>query len=192
MATSADSRAAVRPKEFHFPLTVEWIGERRVAARVAGKPVIEITPPPVFRGTDPTAWSPEDFLVAAAASCLAVTFTGLAARAGLSYTTLKVDADGVAGKRDDGRFGFNRLLLRLQVETPEAEEARRLAEQAEETCLVSASLDLPVETLIEVVAPPTSDRTNPRYDMQRLNGRAPGSVGTVRTQVPGETGGRSC
>ena len=143
--------ASVRPKEFHFPLTVEWTGERRVAARVDGKPAIEITPPPVFRGTDPTIWSPEDFLVAAAASCLAVTFTGLAARAGLSYSGLTVDGDGVAGMRSDGRFGFTRMLLRLEVETAAADEARarELAEKAEETCLVSASLDLPVETVIE-------------------------------------------
>jgi organic hydroperoxide reductase OsmC/OhrA len=190
MPATVSKRAAVRPKEFHFPLSVEWIGERRVAARVAGKPVIEIMPPPVFRGTDPTAWSPEDFLVAAAASCLAVTFTGLAARAELSYTMLKVDADGVAGMRDDGRFGFTRLLLRLQVETEQAEEARRLAKQAEETCLVAASLDLPVETLIEV-APRASDRANIRYQVQRLNSRAPGSVGTALTRVPGAIGGKS-
>jgi organic hydroperoxide reductase OsmC/OhrA len=150
MASTASPSAAVRPKEFHFPLSVEWIGERRVAARVADKPAIEITPPPVFRGTDPTTWSPEDFFVAAAASCLAVTFTGLAARAGLSYAKLKVDGDGVAGMRGDGRFGFTRLLLRLQVETEQAQEARQLAERAEETCLESASLDLPIETLIEV------------------------------------------
>jgi organic hydroperoxide reductase OsmC/OhrA len=144
--------AAIRPKEFHFPLSVEWTGRRRVAARVEGKPPIEIAPPPVFRGTDPSAWSPEDFLVAAAASCLAVTFTGLAARAGLAYSGLKVDADGVAGVRSDERFGFTRLLLALQVETGEADEAqaRELAEKAEATCLVSASLDLPVETVIEV------------------------------------------
>jgi len=143
--------AAVRRKEFHFPLTVEWTGERRVAARVDGKPVIEITPPPVFRGTDPSTWSPEDFFVAAAASCLAVTFTGLAARAGLSYSGLTVDGDGVAGTRSDGRFGFTRLLLRLEVETDPADEARarELAETAEQTCLVSASLDLPVETVVE-------------------------------------------
>jgi organic hydroperoxide reductase OsmC/OhrA len=143
--------SSVRPKEFHFPVKVEWLGERRVAARVEGKPAIEITAPPVFRGTDPTTWSPEDFLVAAAASCLAVTFTGLAAPAGLAYTSLTIEADGVAGKRADGRFGFTRLSLRLAVETDPADEpqARQLAEQAEQTCLVSASLDLPIETLIE-------------------------------------------
>jgi osmotically inducible protein OsmC len=152
MPASGSTKAGVRSKEFHFPLSVEWLGERRVAARVEGKPAIEITAPPVFRGTDPSAWSPEDFFVAAAASCLAVTFTGLAARAGLTYTSLKVDADGIAGQRLDGRFGFTRLLLRLEVETDPADvdEARRLADEAERTCLVSASLDLPVEAVIEV------------------------------------------
>jgi len=92
MAAAGSTRAAVRPKEFHFPLSVEWIGERRVAARVEGKAAIEVTPPPVFRGTDPATWSPEDFLVAAAASCLAVTFTGLAARAGLQRNTAELNA----------------------------------------------------------------------------------------------------
>jgi organic hydroperoxide reductase OsmC/OhrA len=103
-------------------------------------------------GQCPTTWSPEDFFVAAAASCLAVTFTGLASRAGLAYTSLSVDGDGAAGKRADGRFGFTRLSLRLELETEPRDEARAraLAEEAERTCLVSASLDLPVETVIEV------------------------------------------
>jgi organic hydroperoxide reductase OsmC/OhrA len=150
--TATTTSTAVRPKEFHFPLSVEWTGERRVAARVEGKPAIEITPPSVFHGTDSSTWSPEDFFVAAAASCLAVTFTGLAARAGLDYTSLTVDADGVAGRRTDDRFGFTRLLLRLEVETDATSdaEARALAEEAEQSCLVSASLDLPVETAIVV------------------------------------------
>jgi organic hydroperoxide reductase OsmC/OhrA len=152
MATVEQTRAAVRPKEFHFPVGVEWIGARRVAARVAGKQTIEITPPPEFRGTDPSTWSPEDFFVAAAGSCLAVTFTGLAARAGLAYERLTVDGDGVAGRREDGHFGFTRLLLRFRVEVDPADEAlaRELARKAEDTCLVSASLALPVETVIDV------------------------------------------
>lgn len=152
MTAAGATKPKVRPKEFHFPLSVEWIGERRVAAHVEGKREIEVTPPPEFRGTDPSVWSPEDFFVAAAASCLAVTFTGLAEREGLAYTRLNVAGDGVAGMRTDGRFGFTRLVLRLSVATDPADEAlaRRLAEKAEETCLVSASLDLPVETVIDV------------------------------------------
>jgi organic hydroperoxide reductase OsmC/OhrA len=144
----------VRAKEFHFPLSVEWTGERRVAAHVDGKQSIDVAPPPVFRGTDPTTWSPEDFFVAAAASCLAVTFTGLAARAGFDYAKLRVEGDGVCGRRDDGRFGFTRLLLRLELETDDDEvQARALAEEAEQTCLVSASLDVSVETAIAVRRP---------------------------------------
>ncbi len=152
MTETAHAPATVRPKEFHFPVSVEWLGERRVAAGVEGKQAIEITAPPVFRGTDPATWSPEDFFVAAAASCLAVTFTGLAARAGLAYAGLVVNADGVVGKRGDGRFGFTRLELAVEIETEPGDEAqaRALAEEAERTCLVSASLDVPVETTIEV------------------------------------------
>ncbi len=158
MDTEDATNTRVRPKEFHFPLRVDWGGGRRVSARVEGKPAIEIASPPVFHGTDPSVWSPEDFLVAAVASCLAVTFSGLAARDGLTYAALRVDADGVVGTRADGRFGFTRMLLRLELETDPTQEpqARELAERAEEACLVSVSLDLPVETAIEVRTQPAS------------------------------------
>jgi organic hydroperoxide reductase OsmC/OhrA len=152
MSTLTGARPKVRAKEFAFPLTIRWIGGRRVAAEVAGKQSVEVAPPTVFRGTDPSVWSPEDLLVAAAASCLAVTFTGLAEHDGLTYTALEVDGSGVCGTRSDGRFGFTNLLLRLAIETDPVDEARAraLAEKAEKACLVSASLDLPVETVIDI------------------------------------------
>ena len=147
---------SLRAKEFHFPVSTSWTGGRRVEACVHGKEPIEVTPPPEFRGTDPTTWSPEDLFVAAAASCLAVTFTGLAERGGLGYSALKVDGDGIAGRRADGQFGFTHLFLRLEVETEAADapRARELARRAEATCLVSASLDLPVQTEIEILCLP--------------------------------------
>lgn len=77
MTATAHTPATVRPKEFHFPLSVERIGPRH----------------------RPVHLDPEDFFVAAAASCLAVTFTGLAARAGLSYTDS--DDRAVAGQARD-------------------------------------------------------------------------------------------
>lgn len=151
MSASVTDIASVRPKEFHFPLTVDSVGGRRVRAQVEGKEPVEVCPPLVFSGDDPSTWSPEDFFVAAAASCLAVTFTGIAARACLDYDDLRVDADGVCGERPDGRFGFTSLWLRLELVTDEdPAEARRLAERAEEACLVAASLDVPVETEIVI------------------------------------------
>ena len=149
MSATVTDIASVRPKEFHFPLTVDSVGGRRVRAHVEGKEPVEVCPPLVFSGDDASTWSPEDFFVAAAASCLAVTFTGVAARACLDYDDLRVDADGICGQRPDGRFGFTSLWLRLELATAEDPvKARRLAERAEETCLVAASLDVPVETEI--------------------------------------------
>ena len=53
-AASHRSRVStVRAKEFHFPVSVEWLGERRVAASVEGKQAVEVTAPPVFRGVEP-------------------------------------------------------------------------------------------------------------------------------------------
>jgi organic hydroperoxide reductase OsmC/OhrA len=143
--------ASVRPKEFHFPVVVEWAGGRRVCAGVEGKAPVEAAPPVVFSGTDASAWSPEDFFVAAAASCLAVTFTGIAERAGLEFDSLTVAADGVCGLRPDGRFGFTGLTFRFELDTrADRERAVELAERAEESCLVAASLDVPIETQIVV------------------------------------------
>ena len=151
MSASVTDIASVRPKEFHFPLTVDSVGGRRVRARVEGKQPVEVCPPVVFSGDDESTWSPEDFFVAAAASCLAVTFTGIAERACLDYDTLSVEADGICGLRTDGHFGFTGLWLRLELVTDEDPvDARRLAERAGETCLVAASLDVPVETQVVI------------------------------------------
>jgi thioredoxin len=83
LMAAAPGTSNVRPKEFHFPVTVEWLGERRVAAQdhvTTGLP-----------WQRPHQLEPRRLVVAAAASCLAVTFTGLASRAGLAYTNLNVE-----------------------------------------------------------------------------------------------------
>lgn len=143
-----------RPKEFRFPLAAHWLGGRAVGVNVAGKPLLRVTVPPEFRGTEPSVWSPEDLFVGAAASCFAVTLTGLAERAGLDLHGLGVEAEGVAGRREDGRFGFTRIVLDARVDVAPGDEGRvrELAEKAEETCLVSVSLALPVELRLEVRA----------------------------------------
>jgi peroxiredoxin-like protein len=140
------------PHEFHFPADVTWQGGRRACARVEGKQPIALATPPEFRGSDPGTWSPEDFVSAAAASCLAVTIAALAERAELPLRALEVRSDGVVGRRPDGRFGFVRIDQQVRVSTERGFEAiaRRLVEEAEAGCLVSVSLDVPVETAVDV------------------------------------------
>ena len=150
-------------KEFHFPLEVDWLAGRKVVTRVSGKHEVEVMPPPVFKGTDPSVWSPEDFFVAAAASCLAVTLTGFAEREGLTLRRLHVSADGVAGARDDDHFGFRRIEMRLAIVTEPGQEALalELAHKAEEACLVTTSLDLPVSLEVEVATTEPGSRDDP-------------------------------
>lgn len=145
----------MRTKEFAFPVAVGWENGRLVHVHVAGKSGVAVTSPPQFnRDADPSVWSPEDLLAAAAASCLAVTITGLAQREELPLLSLGVDAVGVVGRRDDGNFGFTRIEQRVAITTEPGEEerARALVEKAESTCLVRVSLDVDVETEIEVLA----------------------------------------
>lgn len=140
------------PREFHFPADVTWEGGRRTSARVEGKQAISIATPPEFRGTDPSTWSPEDFLTAAAASCLAVTIVSMAERKEVPLRSLDVRGDGVVGRRKDGRFGFVRIDQKVRIGTDDgfAEQARALVEDAEVGCLVAVSLDVPVATSVDV------------------------------------------
>lgn len=151
---AAPVTATVRPKEFTFPLDVEWAGGRQVLACVGGKPEVPVGPPVEFRGTDPSVWSPEDLFVASAATCLAVTFTGLAERAGIHLASLHVGGSGTVGNRDDGRFGFTavRLTMRVVVAPTDVDVAEGLARKAEDTCLVAASFALPVHVELDVRA----------------------------------------
>jgi organic hydroperoxide reductase OsmC/OhrA len=145
----------IRHKEFRFPVGVVWHDGRRTTAHVDGKPPLRIATPPEFRGTDPDLWSPEDAFVAAAGSCLAVTIAALAEREQLPVRGLSIQAEGVVGRRADGRFGFVRIEQTVELKTDPGYEgtARAVVANAEDTCLVTVSLDLPVETAVEISAP---------------------------------------
>jgi peroxiredoxin-like protein len=144
--------AKIRPREFRFPVQIAWDGGRRTTATVDGKDTMRIATPPEFKGTDPDLWSPEDAFVTAAGSCLAVTIAALAEREQLPMHALAVQADGVVGRRDDGRFGFTRIEQTVTAETDDehADALRAVIGRAEETCLVSVSLNVPVQTIIEI------------------------------------------
>ena len=144
----------MRTKEYAFPVSVGWEGGRTVRVRVDGKGEVAVTSPPEFnRDADPSVWSPEDLFGAAAASCLAVTITGLAQREELPLRSLAVEAVGIVGRRDDGNFGFVRIEQHVAIATDPGEEerARSLVEKAESTCLVRVSLDVDVETTVDVL-----------------------------------------
>lgn len=143
-------------RDIRFPVQVEWEAGRRVRASVAGKPAIAIATPPEFKGTDAGVWSPEDFLVAATASCFAVTFLAVAERRGLPVHDVSVDAVGRMGLDENGRLGFLGVDVTAHVETEPGRETEAVeaAKRAEQGCFVSLALSIPVrlETLVRVAA----------------------------------------
>ena len=144
-------------KTLQFPVSIDWAGGRLVRAAVPGKETIPIATPPEFKGTDLGVWSPEDFLVAAAASCFTVTFLALAERRDLTVHDIAVDGVGRMGLGEDGRLGFRSVDLSAHLVTdPGQEEAVvEAARRAEQGCFVSQALSVPVrlETLVSVAAP---------------------------------------
>ncbi len=144
----------VRYREFRFPVDIAWDGGRRTSALVDGKATLPIATPPEFHGSDPQLWSPEDALVAAAGSCLAVTIVALAEREYVPLRELSVKAEGVVGHRPDGRFGFVRIeqMVELTTDAGHEDAARSVVAQAEAGCLVTISLDLQVHTTVNVRA----------------------------------------
>jgi lipoyl-dependent peroxiredoxin len=141
-------------REYRFPVSVAWEGDRLTTAQVAGKHPLSVATPPEFRGTEADVWSPEDLFAAAAASCLAVTIAALAEPHDVSVRNLDVRAEAVVGRRPDGRFGFVAIeqVVTIEVDGGDEDAVRALVAKAEETCLVAVSVDLPVTTTVEVSA----------------------------------------
>ena len=136
-----------RAKQFQFRAGVEWTGGPMTLATVAGKPDLDVATPAEFGSGVAGVWSPEDLLVASAATCFAVTLSAIARRRALLLRSMQIDGTGHVGPRDDGQLGFTSIELDVIVE---AESAASLAdveiavEHAERGCLIAMALSIPV------------------------------------------------
>ncbi len=136
-----------RPKHFEFPASIEWEGGSTTVASVAGKHDLDVATPPDFGGEAEGVWSPEDLLVASAATCFAVTLAAILRRRTIPLLSLHVDGNGHVGPRDDGQLGFTSIDLQVSAETDSPDAITHLEaaiERAENGCLVAMALSIPV------------------------------------------------
>jgi organic hydroperoxide reductase OsmC/OhrA len=137
-----------------YAFRVGAISRRNGIVRVVtpDKPTLEVATPVEFRDGLPGYWTPEDMLVAATASCYALTFRSLAHRRGLPYDDLEVTGTGHVTRRADGRFGFVLIELQVSVSTDvdHAVAAADVAAAAERGCLVGRGLEFPIELELDV------------------------------------------
>jgi organic hydroperoxide reductase OsmC/OhrA len=141
-------------KALRFPVSVSLRDVAETTASAPDKPDLEVAVPPEFHGGVEGVWSPEELMVASAASCFAVTLSAIAERMRVPLLSLDVSGTGHVSRRDDGRFGFVAIELDAVLETTLAfeEAAFRAVELAEHRCLVTRALDVPVHVEVDVLA----------------------------------------
>jgi len=147
-------------KDFRFQVDVGREADRVVGLNASGKPGLTVATPPEFRGGVPNVWSPEDLLVAASATCYALTLEAIAERRGIPLRDLAVSGVGHVTRRADGRFGFVAIELAVTLTTDEGfeDDAENAARSTEAACIVDRALTVPVEIELSVrtMAPPVA------------------------------------
>ena len=82
-------------KDFRYKVAVDWEGDRITNVTSPDKPDLTVATPPEFKNGVEGVWSPEDLLVASAASCFAVTLVAVAERRELPLHALHVSGTGI-------------------------------------------------------------------------------------------------
>lgn len=142
----------IAPFPHRYDVELKWAGGLPATARAAGRPEIEVGPPPQFGGQE-AWWSPEHLLLSSLSACLMTTFLALAERAKLSVGGYTCRAQGVLEKTKDGIVftGFS-LFVSLKAAETEARRLEELVHTAKKYCIVSNSLRAPVAVTVQTEA----------------------------------------
>jgi organic hydroperoxide reductase OsmC/OhrA len=153
-------------KTHRYELRVTWTGncgagtsnyrayERDHRIEAAGKPVIEGSSDPAFRG-DPRRYNPEELLLAAASACHMLAYLHLCTTAGVTVIGYEDDPVGTMVETADGGGHFTHILLRPRVRLARGADRERAAvlhEDAHHMCFIANSLKPPIECRPELQA----------------------------------------
>ena len=143
----------------HYRLRTVWTGAgaqgtrdydaygRDFRAEVDGKPPLLGSADPAFRG-DAACHNPEDWMLAAVASCHMLSYLALCARRRLQVLAYEDDSEANLVLTPDGGGAFDRFVLRPVVTiAPDADAtlALRLHEQAHGICFIARSCSVPID-----------------------------------------------
>lgn len=133
--------------EHNYRVVAWWASGKNGLAKCDSAPnAIHFAAPPQFGGID-GRWSPEDLLLSAVASCFTTTFQAIAEYSRFDFTDLAVEAGGCVRKVASG-YAFEEITIRPTLSIANAEEqsrADRLLAKAQQLCLVSRALAVPIK-----------------------------------------------
>jgi len=138
-------------KVFRYETGVLWKAGRRAVVSAAGKPSIEVSSPPEFKG-EAGFWTPEEMFVASINLCTLLTFVGFAQHKGLEFVSYESAAEGVL-ENIEGKYRFTEVILhpRMTVKSEkDIERAREILDSAHKGCLVSNSITTAVKVFPDI------------------------------------------
>lgn len=118
---------------------------REVIARAKGRPDLDLSADPTFRG-DRTKWNPEQLLVAALSECHLLSFLHVAVTHSVTVVAYKDDPIGTMVQEGIGGH-FTQVVLRPMVTITDPSHVDlipQLHHEASAACFIAASVNFPV------------------------------------------------
>jgi organic hydroperoxide reductase OsmC/OhrA len=128
-------------KVFRFESDVAWTQEKDCTVCAPGKPEIQLSSPPEFKGRA-GVWTPEDMFVASINVCTLMTFLAYARHKNLGLAGYESSAEGVL-EYSNGKYRFTEVTIHPHVTVKSQEEvelAQVILRDAHENCLISNSI----------------------------------------------------
>ncbi|MCY8350171.1 OsmC family protein [Bacillus haynesii] len=129
----------------HFYLQADWPGKRNDIGRIeSGNLKTEISIPKEMDGLG-AGTNPDEMLLGAAATCYIITLAAMMERSGLEKESLTMESEAVVDVTG-GVFTYEKIIHRPLIRLPkevaekEVELAKRLAEKAETSCMISRAV----------------------------------------------------
>ena len=141
----------MKPLPHRYEVRIAGGPEGHAMLKSAGVPDLHTAPPIDFDGPG-DAWSPEQLLLAAVEACFLLTFRAVAAASRIEFASVAVEGEGIVDRRE-GVMRFTEIVLRPRVTLPAGADwvrVKNALQKAEQTCLVSASLDTPIRLEPEI------------------------------------------
>ncbi|HVJ42325.1 MAG TPA: OsmC family protein [Dongiaceae bacterium] len=150
-------------KDHHYVAQLHWAGakdgattsyraySRHYQVTVEGKPLLDLSADPAFRG-DPARYNPEELLLASLAGCHMLTYLALASLKGLAVTAYEDRATGTMRQQGNGGR-FTEVTLHPIVTVAAGSDlalAEHLHEDAGRDCFIAASMNFPVKHEVEI------------------------------------------
>ena len=138
-------------KSFSYENNVTWKSARRGEVRAAGKPDLEVSSPPEFKG-EAGIWTPEDLFVGALNTCILMTFVAIATQKELEFGSYECRAEGRL-EFAEGKYRFTEVRLYPQIAVKseaDVERAKQILEAGHASCFISNSISSAVTLSPEI------------------------------------------